>query len=84
MVNQGEMTLAYKDDHFMYHVRYPETANEQKKIMARHETVNRRVKQWNILNTRFRHDISHHRNCFYAVANITQMMFDYGVKLYQI
>lgn len=57
----------------------PNGANDDKqymqsKVRARHEVVNRRLKQWGVLGQRFRHDLSVHQTIFYAVANITQMI----------
>ena len=41
---------------------------------ARHETINRRLKQWNVLSKVFRHGPEKHCNCFLAVANVTHMI----------
>ena len=41
---------------------------------ARHETVNRRFKHWQILKQVFRHDIAKHGTVFFAVANIEQFL----------
>ncbi len=49
---------------------------------ARHETVNRRFKQFSVLGTRFRHDKSLHSVCFHAVANLTQLMLSHGEPLF--
>lgn len=45
-------------------------------LRARHETVNRRLKQFGVLSQRFRHHRSLHSFCFHAVANITQIMME--------
>ena len=42
-------------------------------LRARHETVNRRFKQFNALQQRFRHDKEKHAHVFNAVAVITQI-----------
>ena len=39
---------------------------------ARHECVNRRFKQWQILKQVFRHELWKHGVCFRAVTNIEQ------------
>lgn len=44
------------------------------RIRARHETVNKRLKQFSVLRQRFRHDIARHGDCFFAVLNITHLM----------
>ena len=40
---------------------------------ARHETVNRRFKEWKILQERFRHPLEKHGMVFQAIANIVQL-----------
>jgi len=50
--------------------------NRFAEIRARHETVNGRMKQFNILRARFHHPIHKHADCFYAVLNITSLMLD--------
>ena len=42
-------------------------------LRARHECINRRLKQFTILQHRFRHPINKHSSVFRAVANITNM-----------
>lgn len=43
-------------------------------LRARHETVNRRLKHFNVLSQRFRHDLTRHSMCFHAIVNLTQIM----------
>ena len=43
-------------------------------IRARHEVVNRRLKQFAVLGHKFRHDREKHAIAFRAVANVTQLM----------
>ena len=45
-------------------------------IRARHETYNGRLKSWRVLSNTFRHNVSKHGLCFYAVANIVQLELD--------
>jgi hypothetical protein len=52
-------------------------------LMARHETVNTRFKDWGILKHRFTLAEHRHRYIFYAIAVITQVeissgMYDWG------
>ena len=42
-------------------------------IRSRHETINSRLKQWNILAVMFRHPLEKHSWAFRAVANIIQL-----------
>lgn len=86
-IEDGELTLAddgYKDPRFIYPAKYPETQNDQKRIMKRHETVNHRVKVFQVLGSRFRHHPDKHPQCFYAVVNIVQIVIDGGDKLYDV
>ena len=61
--------------------RMPELRNC---VQARHETVNRRFKQYGSLQQRFRHDWKLHCNVFCAVAVITQVAIKSGEKLFDI
>lgn len=43
---------------------------------AQHEAVNGRLKSFNVLFNEFRHCITKHGMCFYAVANLCQMALE--------
>ena len=87
-VCEGELTcadLGYADPNYFITPRYqPETSIQQKEIMARHETVNKRFKQFSVLKTTFRHQIDLHCLCFYAVVNIVELEIENGSPLYAI
>lgn len=51
---------------------------QHKRIMSRHETVNKRMKQFNILKQSFRHNLEKQPMVFYAVINLVQLMLDNG------
>ena len=53
-------------------------------VRQRHETVNRRMKQWRILKGVFRHDINLHHIAFAAVAVVTQVAISNGEPLFQV
>lgn len=53
-------------------------------IRARHEIVNRRLKQFSVLRTTFRHDLSLHSECFHAVANVTKLIIDATGPMFKI
>lgn len=91
MLADGEMVEAdrgYRGEY--YHVRTPidydsEWEKKQKgKLMARHETVNRRFKQFGVLKQTFRHNLGVHRTVFEAVVVITQLNINNGEKLFQV
>lgn len=54
------------------------------RVRGRHETVNRRFKQWGVLCQRYRHDLKKHGYIFKAIATITQLEINGGNKLYQV
>lgn len=53
-------------------------------IRARHETVNKRLKDFKILKHVYRHSLSKHATCFFAVANITQIALEMESPLFRI
>lgn len=77
-LDADEMVIAdkgYHDDRFFINpLGYPQSAVAQKQIMAKHENVNKRLKEFEVLKAKFRHNIIEmHQRCFYAVATITQL-----------
>jgi DDE superfamily endonuclease len=60
------------------------TVDMQAKVRARHETVNKRFKQFNILNDEYRHDLEMHGDVFRAVAVITELSLQLGEPLYEV
>jgi len=87
-INEGEMTVAddgYRDVNYFIHPHgFPETNLHQKQIMSRHETINERLKEFRVLSSRFRHDISLHQMCFLAIVNITQLKIHHGEPLFEL
>lgn len=62
-----------------------ETEGKQCGILrARHETVNRRLKQFFVLGHRFKHNVTLHSVCFHAVANVTQLLIESGHPLFKL
>lgn len=53
-------------------------------IRARHETVNERLKNFNVLRHIFRHDLSKHGLCFHAVSQIVAIAIDTTSPLFKI
>jgi hypothetical protein len=88
LVGAGEMTLAdrgYTDELFFVNSRYqPESASRQKQIMARHVTVNSRLKQFGALRQIFRHRPELHIDCFYVIINLVQITIENGSPLFLI
>lgn len=51
---------------------------------SRHETLNRRLKQYAVLVQAFRHDLQRHVYCFHAIANIVQLDIMNGNELFSV
>ena len=51
---------------------------------ARHETCNKRLKNFNCLKERFRHSIDYHNVCFDAVLVVTQLSLQNGEPLFDV
>ena len=60
-----------------------ERAAMTQRVRSRHETVNKRFKQWGILRQVFRHDLANHRNVFAASCVVTQLAIENGDPLFE-
>lgn len=54
------------------------------RVRSRQETVNKRMKQWNILKAGYRHDVLRHQDVFAAVAVLTQLSIENGEPLFSV
>jgi hypothetical protein len=85
-IQPGELIIAdrgYNDPQFFDFPR--DDADQQKRlILARHETVNRRIKQFRCMSNRFRHELHLHPRFFNAVVNLTQLLIEHGEPLYSV
>lgn len=62
-----------------------EAEDMKNRVRARHETVNKRMKQWAILRKVFHNnDLTKHSFVLRAVAVITQLSFENGEPLFQV
>jgi hypothetical protein len=80
----GEKAIAdggYRDHHYF---DFTNGAQQRKPILARHETVNGRIKLFRCMKERFRHALYLHPRFFHAIVNLTQIMIDNGEPLYTI
>ncbi len=59
----------------------PQNQAMEKRVCARHEHCNRRMKQWAILRQEFQHDLTHHESVFCAIAVMTQLCIQNGEPL---
>ena len=53
-------------------------------VRHRHETVNGRMKQWDILSVPYRHEVGTHGTVFRAIAVITQLALRNGEPLFPV
>jgi len=62
------------------------TANKamQSRVRSRHETLNGRLKVWEILKQTYRHEVVTHGDVFRAVAVIVQLEIDNDQKLFDV
>jgi hypothetical protein len=56
----------------------------QNRVRSRHETLNGRLKNWEILKQPFRHNILDHGDVFRSIAIITQLSIENGEPLFQV
>ena len=84
---EGEKIIAdkgYNDLNFFHFPNGNDEDQQLRKILARHETVNRRIKQFCCMNYKFRHSLHLHPRFFHAVVNLTQLMIENGEPLYSV
>jgi hypothetical protein len=74
-------TRAIEDNNYFVN---PNGDHIKKNILARHETVNQRVKQFYSMKNVFRQVLTLHPSFFRAVVNLTQIMIDNGEPLYEV
>ena len=55
----------------------------QARMKARHNMLNRWLKNWGILSQDFRHHISRHGNVFRACVVVTQLTMENGEPLFE-
>ncbi len=56
----------------------------QTRVQSRHESLNRRLKNWAILMSLYCHDLMEHGKVFWAIAVITQISINVGGKLFEV
>lgn len=88
-VDEGKRAIADKGYADANYFIYPNNAQgvdaaKQKRIMARHETVNRRLKQFGVLSQKFRYPLYRHPRYFRCVVILTQIMLESGEELYPV
>ena len=62
----------------------PEVKSFKKRIRAHHETFNGRIKSFNILKERFRHEVGQHKAVFEACCVIVQYDMETGHPLFRV
>lgn len=80
---RNEITLADKGYRLQRYFKQPSNAKE-KRILARHETLNGRLKEFSILSVRFRNALKKHPMVFHAIVNVTQLSIENGEQLFDL
>lgn len=83
VVANKEVTLADKGYRFKKFFKNPSNAYE-KRILARHETLNGRLKEFEILGGRFRNSLKKHPVVFRAIVNVVQVSITNGENLFEL
>lgn len=78
-----ELTLADKGYRRRNVFKNPSNAFE-KRILARHETLNRRLKEFEILGGRFRNALKKHPMVFHVIVNVVQLSIANGESLFEL
>ena len=55
-----------------------------KRIRARHEIVNGKLKRFKVLRDKFRHSLRFHAYCSFAVQNIVKILIDEEEPLFAL
>lgn len=58
--------------------------NFKERVRARHETFNKRIKEFKILDERFRHGVEKHKIAFEAICVIVQYDMENGRPLFDV
>lgn len=64
--------------------RHDDTLALQSIVRSRHETINKRFSQWQVLKQRYRGDISRHGKIFRTIAILTQLCIENGAPLFKV
>ena len=87
ILEDGEKIIAdggYRGEPNIWHKGHcRRTAKLEGVVRARHENANGRLKNFGVLNQRFRHDLSLHGYCFHACANLVQLTLLHESPLFQ-
>ncbi len=54
------------------------------RVRSRQETINKRFKQWGILQQVYRNNLIHHRDVFAAICVVTQLAIENGEPLFTV
>lgn len=85
-LDAGERVMADRGYNDQRYFILPTEANNgrHKTIMSRHETVNKRIRQFAVLSDKFRHKKELHGKCFHAVVNLTQIIIKTDEPLFSV
>ena len=78
---RGEFPKKAKPPHPFYDYD-PKIKKMKKRLAARHETVNSRIKQFKSMNGLFRHNYKMHSSCFRCIVVCVQLFIEHGDTLF--
>ncbi len=61
-----------------------ENQEMQNQVWSRHESLNGRLKNWEILKPMYRHNLMEHGNVFWAITVIMQISINAGENLFEV
>ena len=82
---RAEADLGYRGEPEVIDLPHEGTASmilAKKRARMRHETCNKRFKNWSCLTSNFRHGVGLHRDCMFAIAVLTQLAIENGEPLF--
>lgn len=75
----------YQDPRFETPTGYNTAGQYMKKVAkSRHESVNQRIKNFDVFNKPFRNGLHKHWMCFHSIANMVQLDIEEGNELFQV
>ena len=88
ILEDGEKIIAdggYRGEAAIWHKGHNQySAKLEGVVRARHETANKKLKDFGVLTQRFRHHLSLHGFCFHACANLVQLIILHKLPLFNL
>ena len=81
-----DSAYGYKDEKVAPVSEYDddEVTRFKKRSLARHETGNKRIKDWKVTSVDFRHSLDFHAPCFHSSVVLSQYNVEHGEPLFEL